>query len=235
MKTILGAATLAAGVALVSGAALAGGNPNQGLSDGDAAKIFGACKTAAKAAKSDKDLRGTSNATIMWCGVLNREGTTLLIRATDTGEAPGPNLRTDAWRASIEIALAKAFTAVSVSSDQNALDSKTVGALSQPGQALWGIGDTNPYRLGLGEKSLHPDDKEGVNHHGIVTFAGGQPVYDCKTKKLLGAVGVSGDSVSNDDTVAKAAVTGAGFGLDPKGAGCSAGPGPGPDHGPGPH
>ena len=67
----------------------------------------------------------------MWCAVLDREGKTLLIKATDTGESPGPNLTTDAWRASIEIAEAKAYTALSVSSNDLALDSKTVGLLAR--------------------------------------------------------------------------------------------------------
>jgi uncharacterized protein GlcG (DUF336 family) len=68
------------------------------------------------------------------------------------------------------------------------------------------------------DPSLHPDDKAGGKHHGIVTFAGGQPVYSCGpagTRKLRGGVGVSGDGVDQDDTVAKAAVTGAGYCLTP--------------------
>jgi uncharacterized protein GlcG (DUF336 family) len=158
----------------------------------------------------------------MWCAVLDREGQTLLIEATDTGESPGPNLKTDAWRASIEIAEAKAYTALSVSSNDLALDSRTVGLAARtdgggsgtPGTdkgpaPLFGIGNTNPFRPGIGDPSLSPDDNTGLKHHGIVTFAGGQPVYNCNTHKLVGGVGVSGDGVDEDDTVAKGAVTGA--------------------------
>jgi uncharacterized protein GlcG (DUF336 family) len=207
-----------------------------GLSKADAAKIFTACVATAKTTKSP--IRGTPG-TKMWCAVLDREGTTLLIKATDTGESPGPILRTDAWRASIEIAEAKAYTALSVSSNDFALDSKTVGLASRPDcnstsgtpgcvgdltkigtnagpASLWGVGNTNPFRPGIGNPSLHPDDKTGSKHHGIVTFAGGQPVYSCSTKKLLGGVGVSGDGVDQDDAVAIGAVTGAGFCLTPK-------------------
>lgn len=53
----------------------------------------------------------------MWCAVVDREGILLLIRATDTGESPAKVMTTDAWRVSIEIAAAKAFTAVSTSSN----------------------------------------------------------------------------------------------------------------------
>ena len=91
----------------------------------------------------------------MWCAVLNREGETLLIKATDTGESPGPNLQTDAWRASIEIAEAKAYTALSVSSNDLALDSRTVGLATRtdvclsspcgaPGTPLRGLWSTRP-------------------------------------------------------------------------------------------
>jgi hypothetical protein len=78
---------------------------------------------------------------------------------------------------------------------------------------LFGIGDMNLYRPLVG---THVDDVLGLRHHGLVTFAGGQPVYDCQAGRLLGGLGVSGDEVNQDDTVAKGAVTGAGFCLQPK-------------------
>jgi uncharacterized protein GlcG (DUF336 family) len=170
----------------------------------------------------------------MWCAVLDRDGTTILIKATDTWESPGPNLRTDAWRASIEIAEAKAYTALSLSSNDMALSSFDVGLATRPdgggdptmvghdkGPApLFGLKNTNPFRIPAGALGLAPDDSMGLKHHGIVTFAGGQPVYSCSNHQLLGGVGVSGDGVDEDETMAKGAVTGAGFGLDPKGTGC---------------
>ena len=225
-----GALALGTAVALASASAASAA----GLTSTDAANIFSACVTKANAEPSAPALRA-GKTTKMWCAVLDREGQTLLIKATDTSESPGPNLLTDAWRASIEIAEAKAYTALSVSSDENALDSKTVGLLSRTdvclfgkcgaagtdgGPApLWGIGNTNPFRPGVGDPSLNPDDKTGLKHHGIVTFAGGQPVYNCSTHKLLGGVGVSGDGVEEDNEVAIAAVQNAGFVLSPT-AGC---------------
>jgi uncharacterized protein GlcG (DUF336 family) len=82
-----------------------------GLNKGDADKIFQSCVTIAN--KTPSPIRGTPG-TKMWCAVLDREGETLLIKATDTGESPGPHLLSDAWRARIEIAEAKAYTALSV-------------------------------------------------------------------------------------------------------------------------
>ena len=96
-----------------------------GLSRADAERIFRTCVTTANATPSP--IRGAGKTTKMWCAVLDREGLALLIKATDTGESPGPKLTTDAWRGSIEIAEAKAYTALAFSSNDFALDSKTVG------------------------------------------------------------------------------------------------------------
>jgi uncharacterized protein GlcG (DUF336 family) len=192
-----------------------------GLTAAQAHTLFHACqKTAATTPSPLRKTLGTK----MWCAVVDREGALLLIKATDTGGTPAAPGGSDAWRGSIEIAIAKAYTAVAFSSNDLALDSKTIGLLARPDgpgsnatgaigtnagvASLFGIGNTNPFRplTGVGAG----DDKIGKRHHGIVTFAGGQPVYSCGGV-LLGAVGVSGDGVDQDDIVAKGAVTGAGF------------------------
>lgn len=85
----------------------------------------------------------------------------------------------DALLASVEIAQNKAYTAVSLK-----LDSETVWELSQPGEALYGIGETNDGR--------------------IVTFGGGIPLK--VGEDVVGAVGVSGGSVEEDVAVAEAGV-----------------------------
>ncbi len=197
----------------------------------NAGAIFAACEAAANATPSA--LRSGKH-TRMWCAVVDREGRLLLVRATDTGGTPDTPLGSDAWRGSIEIAIAKAYTAVAFSSNEQALDSKTIGLLSRPdgpgstaaadigtnaGVApLFGLGNTNPFRPPTG---FVADDAPGLRHHGIVTFAGGQPVYSnpgggaCGGGALLGAVGVSGDGVDQDDVVAKAAGLDAGFCLSP--------------------
>lgn len=93
----------------------------------------------------------------------------------------------DAWAGSVSIAKAKAFTAMAFSSDQNALTSRTIGALSQPGGPLWQIGNVN-------------------RRQGTIEFPGGLPLY--KSGKLVGGVGVSGDGVDQDESVAKGASKG---------------------------
>lgn len=190
-----------------------------GLDKFAAIDIFDNCKESA--GEVDSVLRGPGKKTIMWCAVVDREGKLLLLKATDTDESPAQVMATDAWRISIEVAPAKAFTAVSASSNDLALTSRIVGNLAalpptDPG-TLFGIGDTNPYRPLTGNKSLKPDDLIGKKHHGVVTFPGGVPVYsnpdlDCAAADikgvLLGAVGVSGDGVNPDEDVAKGAVVG---------------------------
>jgi uncharacterized protein GlcG (DUF336 family) len=197
--------------------------------------FFAACKTAA--AKEPSALRGAGKSTKMWCALIEREGRLIAVNATDTGGTPQNPLNSDAWRGSIEIAIAKAYTALAFSSNDLALDSRMIGLLARqdgPGATapptiigmdggvapLFGIGDTNPFRSTFGF-GLGGDDFLGGFHHGIVTFAGGQPIYSkgrsgaCGGGILLGGFGVSGDGVDQDDTVAKNTLIGAGFCLTP--------------------
>src|SRR5437879_4883027 len=100
-----------------------------GLTLPHAREIFQACQEAA--AKTPSPIRGTPG-TKMWCAVVDREGELLLIQATDTGGTPAAPGGSDAWRGSIEIAMAKAYTAVAFSSNDVPLDSKTIGLLARP-------------------------------------------------------------------------------------------------------
>jgi uncharacterized protein GlcG (DUF336 family) len=97
------------------------------------------------------------------------------------GDQIGRRSMPDAWAGSISIAKAKAFTAMCFSSDENALTSRTLGALTQPGGPLWNIGNSN-------------------KKHGLIEFPGGVPLY--KNGKLVGGIGVSGDGVDEDEIVA---------------------------------
>ncbi len=227
---VAGAASIAVNFGAIAFAQIAPGiNPTA---------LEGACATAAKAEPAK--FRPSTHFTKMWCAVINREGKLLAINATDTGGTPSAPAGSDAWRGSIEIAIAKAYTAVAFSSNELNVDSRAIGLLSRrdglgsslpadighdAGVApLWGIGNSNPFRPPFGF-GLGTDDSPGGFHHGIITFAGGQPVYTnphapgaCvpgSSGVLLGAIGVSGDGVDEDDEVATKAVTNAGFCLTP--------------------
>ena len=89
----------------------------------------------------------------------------------------------DAWVGSIDIASKKAKTACYF-----AMPSGAIGQLSQPGSPLYGIEHSND---------------------GLITFPGGLPIVDHEGI-LIGAIGVSGDTVENDHIVAQAGVNVAG-------------------------
>ena len=82
-----------------------------------------------------------------------------------------------AWLGSIDISIKKARTARFF--DMNTGD---IGGLSQPGGSLYNI---------------------EVSNGGLITFPGGIPLKD-EDGNIIGAIGVSGDSVENDHAVATA-------------------------------
>ena len=84
-----------------------------------------------------------------------------------------------AWVASTDIAIDKAFTSAG-----RGLTTRKIGEMAQPGQPLFGINTTNGGR--------------------IVIFAGGIPLM--RDGEMIGAVGVSGGTVDEDEEVAKAGV-----------------------------
>lgn len=83
----------------------------------------------------------------------------------------------DAWLGSIDIAIKKARTARYFN-----MDSGEIGKLSQPGGPLYNIEHSNG---------------------GLISFPGGVLIKNGKGE-IIGAVGVSGDTVENDHTVASA-------------------------------
>ena len=103
------------------------------------------------------------------------------------GRVVGQRSMADAWVGSISIAKAKAFTALAFSSNENALTTRTLGPLTQPGGPLWNIGNSN-------------------KKTGLIEFPGGVPLY--RGAELIGGVGVSGDGVDQDEEVAVAGAKG---------------------------
>lgn len=101
----------------------------------------------------------------------------------------------DAWIGSIDISRSKAFTAAAFSSDQNALTSRTIGELTQTGP--WNASKKAPFDKN--RPPLYGIDNSNPQY-GIIPFPGGIPIY--KNGKLVGGLGVSGDSVDNDEAVA---------------------------------
>ncbi|MCG8406544.1 MAG: heme-binding protein [Phycisphaerales bacterium] len=100
------------------------------------------------------------------------------IAIVDAGANLKAFLRMDnAWLGSIDIAIKKAKTA-------RFFDMPTgeIGKLSQPGGSLYNIEHSN---------------------NGLISFPGGVPIKN-GSGEIIGAIGVSGDTVENDHTVAQA-------------------------------
>lgn len=85
----------------------------------------------------------------------------------------------EAWLGSIDIAINKAFTAASF-----LMPTQDLAEMTQPGQPLYGLETTNNGR--------------------VVNFAGGIPLV--RDDEVVGAVGVSGGTVEQDQEVAEAGV-----------------------------
>lgn len=106
--------------------------------------------------------------------------TKMNIAVVDAGTNLRAFVRMDgAWLGSIDIAQKKARTARFFDMPTGA-----VGELSQPGGSLYNIEHSNG---------------------GLITFPGGIPIKN-KNGEVVGAIGVSGSTVENDNAVAEAGV-----------------------------
>ena len=150
------------------------------LTDADVEGILGrgVAAAAVEASLLRRDVTGDPQNCRMHVIVVGRDGGVI-----------GRRSMADAWGGSVSIAKSKAYTAAAFSSHENALTTRSLGALTQPGGALWNIGNSN-YEAGPG----------------LIEFPGGVPLY--KDGRLVGAVGVSGDGVEQDENVAEAAAEG---------------------------
>jgi uncharacterized protein GlcG (DUF336 family) len=105
-------------------------------------------------------------------------GTLMNIAVVDAGANLIAFVHMDgAWLGSIDISIRKARTARFFN-----MNTGEIGKLSQPGGPLYNIEHSNG---------------------GLITFPGGIPVKN-KKGEVIGAIGVSGDTVENDHQVAEA-------------------------------
>ncbi len=146
------------------------------LNEAEVQRILDKAEAAAAAEKSllRVDGAGKAQMTRMHIIVVDRSGAVI-----------GRRSMADAWGGSVAIAKSKAYTAVAFSSDENALTTRSLGALTQPGGPLWNIGNSNATG----------------GQPGLIEFPGGVPLY--KDGVLVGAIGVSGDGVEQDENVAE--------------------------------
>jgi uncharacterized protein GlcG (DUF336 family) len=149
---------------------------------------------------------GLFNGARMWVAVVNRAGE-ICAYTTSTADP------TQVWPGSQAIAKSKAYTANAFSLDDFALSTARLYTFTQPGHSLWSLGQSNLFNADL----LLPPGRAGGDRHkiagGLIFFGGGVPLY--KDGKIIGGLGVSGDTSCADHEIAKRVRTLAG--LNPAG------------------
>jgi uncharacterized protein GlcG (DUF336 family) len=148
------------------------------------------------------DAGGLFHGTRMWGALVNREGEVCAF-ATSTADP------TQVWPGSQAIAKAKAYTANAFSLDALALSTARLYTFTQPGHSLWSLGQSNLFHPDF---LASPDGQGGGKHQlvgGLIFFGGGVPLYHAG--KLIGGLGISGDTSCTDHEIAKRVRTLAGL------------------------
>jgi uncharacterized protein GlcG (DUF336 family) len=150
---------------------------------------------------------GLFNGARSWGAVVNRDGR-LCAYATNQAEA------NQVWPGSQAIAKAKAYTANAFSVDTLPLSTARLYTFTQPGHSLWSLANANPFN----SQSLAPPSGagggQGQINGGMIFFGGGVPLYNA-SGKIIGGLGVSGDTSCTDHEMAKRVRSAAG--LNPPG------------------
>jgi uncharacterized protein GlcG (DUF336 family) len=154
-------------------------------------------QTALKAA------RGQSNGGFnldMWGTVVDRDGVVCAVAFTGS-------TRGDQWPGSRVISAQKANTANAFSLPALALSTANLYSAVQPGGSLYGLQHSNPvdtdvaYRGPQQNFGMPNDPMRGSHVGGVNVFGGGLALYN-RAGRLVGAIGVSGDSSCADHNIA---------------------------------
>lgn len=136
----------------------------------------------------------------MWASLVDRDGVvqTVVFSGKDRGEQ---------WPGSRVISAQKANTANAFSLPGLSLSTANLFSAVQPGGSLYGLQHSNPVDTsvaygGLSKKiGTKKDPMVGKKIGGINVFGGGLALYN-EDGKLIGAIGVSGDSSCADHNIA---------------------------------
>ena len=137
---------------------------------------------------------GLFNGERMWGAVVNRDGEICSYATSKTDP-------TQVWPGSQAIAKAKAYTGNAFSLDTLALSSARLYTFTQPGHSLWSLGQSNLFNP---QFLAPPDGGSGGKNKiagGLIFFGGGVPLY--KNGKIIGGLGISGDTSCADHEIAK--------------------------------
>jgi len=136
----------------------------------------------------------------MWATVVNRDGVVCAVAFT------GDN-RGDQWPGSRVISAQKANTANAFSLPGLALSTANIYSAVQPGGSLYGLQASNPVDTGVAyggnpaNNGQSNDPMVGGRIGGVNVFGGGLGLYNA-SGKLVGGIGVSGDSSCADHNIA---------------------------------
>ena len=136
----------------------------------------------------------------MWGTIVNRDGIVCAVAFTG-------NSRGDQWPGSRVISAQKANTANAFSLPQLALSTANLYTATQPGGSLFGLQASNPvdtdvaYGGNASNFGRSNDPMVGGRIGGVNVFGGGLPLYN-QQGRLVGALGVSGDSSCADHNIA---------------------------------
>jgi len=147
--------------------------------------------------------RGQSNGGFnldMWATVVNRDG--LVCAVAFTGQNRGSQ-----WPGSRVISAQKANTANAFSLPKLALSTANLYAAVQPGGSLYGLQHSNPVDTAVAYKgpahNFGQDNDPMTGHRigGVNVFGGGLALF-ATGKKMVGGIGVSGDTSCADHFIA---------------------------------
>jgi uncharacterized protein GlcG (DUF336 family) len=136
----------------------------------------------------------------MWATIVNRDGEVVAV-------AFSGNDRGDQWPGSRVISAQKANTANAFSLPGLALSTANIYTPVQPGGSLYGLQHSNPVDTDAAYKGPSEnygkanDPLVGKKIGGVNVFGGGLALYNA-AGKLVGAIGVSGDTSCTDHIVA---------------------------------
>jgi uncharacterized protein GlcG (DUF336 family) len=136
----------------------------------------------------------------MWGTVVNRDGVVCAVAFTGAD-------RGSQWPGSRVISAQKANTANAFSLPALSLSTAQLYSAVQPGGSLYGLQHSNPVDTGVayggspGNYGQHNDPMVGQRIGGVNVFGGGLALYNAQ-HKLIGAIGVSGDSSCADHNIA---------------------------------
>ncbi len=136
----------------------------------------------------------------MWATVVNRDGVVCAVAFTGNG-------RGDQWPGSRVISAQKANTANAFSLPNLSLSTANLYTAVQPGGSLFGLQESNPVNTAVaygGSPANYGrtnDPMVGGRIGGVNVFGGGLALYD-GSGRIIGGIGVSGDSSCADHNIA---------------------------------